>query len=115
MGQYMTPPDPRHNIADDLRGSPREHYSYRQMIAPMFDGRIPPPDRFFEVVCGDISTGGFSFYLGCRPEFEHLVVALGPRCDLTHLAARVVYVDEVHQDGGMLYRVGCCFTDRVCV
>jgi len=97
----------------DLRSSERHEYTHGQLIGPMIDGAPPMPSDFFEVVCKDISGGGISFYLDNPPDFDSLVVALGPPTSVAHFAARIAHVAQIEQDGTMRYQVGCQFTERV--
>ena len=97
----------------ELRASTRQAYGYRQRIAPMFGSRVPAPERFYEVLCGDISGGGISFYLDHRPEFDELVVALGQPPEVIYVAGRVAHVKPVVRGGAVMFRVGCSFSHRV--
>lgn len=99
--------------ATDKRTSPRRRYKYRQSIAPMYGGVIPPRRKFFEVICEDISGGGISFYLDQAPDFDQLVVALGRPPLLTYFTAEVVRTIERVIDGYQVYLVGCRFMGRV--
>ncbi len=97
----------------ERRTSPRKAYHYRQRIAPMVGGLLPPKRKFFEVQCRDISAGGFSFLLDRKPDFETLVVCLGRPPAETFFTARVVRCVEVQENGETWLLVGCRFTGRV--
>jgi len=101
------------NTLDEQRSSDRNSYAYRQMIAPMFGGRLPSEAEFFDVECHDICTGGFAFFVDALPPFDTLVVQLGRPPVLKHVRARVANVTEVKRDGAVTYRVGCRFTGQV--
>jgi PAS domain S-box-containing protein len=97
---------------ENRRSSPRREFRYRQHIAPMHDERLPPQDRFFEVVCEDISAGGIAFYMECPPTFKNLVVALGKHPHLSYLVAEVVRVQQKTIRGQKVCLVGCQFTGK---
>jgi hypothetical protein len=98
---------------EDFRVSQRHEYPYNQMIAPIHDDRMPTWDDFVKVPCGDLSGGGISLWLGEKPNFRELVVALGRPPSVMHFAARVVYAREGRRAGRMMYQVGCQFLRRV--
>lgn len=97
----------------EQRSSPRKAFHYLQPIAPIYHGRLPSHEDFFDAVCENISGGGIAFYLNRAPDFQDLVVALGQPPNLTHFSARVVRVAETLYDGKQAYLVGCRFTGRV--
>jgi len=97
----------------DRRRSPRRDYPYRQRIAPCQGGSLPGPEDFVEVVCRDISAGGFSFLTEEPPDFTDLVIALGRPPHVTHLAAGVRWVEEMEDDGKKQFLVGCQFRGRL--
>jgi hypothetical protein len=96
----------------DLRSSPRRQFPFTQLIAPARGSREPSRDEFVAVPCRDLSEGGISLYLSEPPEFDYLLVALGPSPTL-NVRARVVRVKEIERAGQTLYLVGCQFIDRV--
>lgn len=98
---------------DEYRRSPRKRYKYAQMIAPMYHGRVPKHEEFFEVTCHDLSSGGFSFYYHLDPRFTQLAVALGRFPLMSCFSARVVHVREVVVDGLTLFQIGCQFEGRL--
>jgi hypothetical protein len=97
----------------ERRSSPRRDYPYYQRIAPCHDGAIPRPADFFDVVCRDISAGGFSFLLDEPPGFTDLVVALGRPPHLTHFVAQVRRVIQTEAEGRRQFLVGCQFRGRL--
>lgn len=97
----------------EQRTSPRRAFHYYQLIAPMFDQRIPRRPEFFPVECRDISAGGIAFLFDRRPDFETLVVILGRPPAENYFTARVVRVAEDRHDGKLKYVIGCQFTGRV--
>jgi len=97
----------------EMRSSPRRTYQYRQVVAPLFGDKLPAKSHFFEVICQDISAGGFSFHLDMRPEFTRVVVGLGQLPRLTFFTADIVRVVEDEVDGRAQFLVGCRFTGRI--
>jgi len=97
----------------ERRTSPRRVYNYRQRIAPISDGQLPTPDDFYDVVCRDISAGGFAFVLDRPPEFESLVVELGLGDSASRFIGQVVRVLPLTEEGEEGYLVGCRFTGRI--
>ncbi len=97
----------------EMRSSPRRTYQYRQLIAPLLGDRLPARNRFFEVVCEDISAGGISFYLDTPPDFKRVVVGLGQAPQLTFFTADIARVAEKEVDGRRQFLVGCRFTGRI--
>jgi hypothetical protein len=68
---------------------------------------------FQQVLCHDISSGGFSFILPHPPEFDSIVVALGMPPNVTYLSGQIVHSRATNPDGQSLYIVGCRFLGRV--
>ncbi|MDZ7619253.1 MAG: PAS domain S-box protein [Patescibacteria group bacterium] len=97
----------------EMRSSPRRTYQYRQLIAPLIGDQLPPRNRFFEVVCEDISAGGIAFYLDTPPDFKRVVVGLGQSPQLTFFTATIARVAEKEVDGRRQFLVGCRFTGRI--
>ena len=93
----------------DKRSGQRSDFDCTQRIAPRYHGRTPVPREFFTVKCRDLSTGGISFTIDWEPDFDDLVVALGP----DHLTARVVRVSQAYDESGLVYLLGCQFTGRI--
>ncbi len=109
------PFQPLHRPAQghEMRSSPRRTYQYRQLIAPLIGDRLPARNRFFEVVCEDISAGGIAFYLDARPDFKRVVVGLGQPPRLTFFTAEIVRLSETDANGRPQFLVGCRFTGRI--
>jgi hypothetical protein len=97
----------------ERRRRPRRSYPYRQQIAPVIDGKMPPPEAFVEIECHDIAAGGFSYLAAQPPASNSLIVALGAPPKLTHLSAEVAHVNRMKQDGRTMYLIGCMYTGRV--
>ena len=97
----------------ERRASPRHHYPYVQMIAPYTDQRVPGPDAYFPVECKDISATGVAFFLDSAPDFQRLIMALGPPRRVTRVVCRVVRVAAAEVDGRRKYLVGCGFIGRM--
>jgi hypothetical protein len=79
----------------------------------MYGGCIPSRKDFVPVECRDISAGGVAFYMSGRPDFDHLVVALGRHPNQTFFTARVVRAEPTERDGQTQYLVGCRFSGRI--
>jgi PAS domain S-box-containing protein len=105
-----TPHDP---VGHERRSSPRRAYPYFQRIAPFQSGRTPAADQFRKVPFRDISSGGISFLLRCKPDFQRLVIELGRGGRLAYLAAEIVWVRQVQEGDATSFLVGCKFTGRV--
>lgn len=97
----------------EMRSSPRRTYQYRQLIAPLIGDRLPARNRFFEVICQDISAGGIAFYLDIPPDFKRVVVGLGQPPQLSFFIAQIVRVSEKEVSGRRQFLVGCRFTGRI--
>ena len=65
----------------------------------MFDGTLPTAEQFVEVVCEDISAGGFSFCLKQAPTFRYLVAGLGKPPAVVYFTAEAVRVQKKEIDG----------------
>ena len=82
------------------------------MLAP-YDGRnLPVQADFRQVQCHDISPRGFFFFLPERPDYEHLVVALGA-VPFTFFSAQIMHAKETVHGSIAQFLVGCRFTDRI--
>jgi hypothetical protein len=97
----------------DVRQTPRIEYAYYQQIAPVRNGKMPERSEFVRVACGDISQGGVSYVTPDEPDYESIVVALGPFNMTMFVVARVVSVKPIVAVNGQFFRVGCEFTERV--
>jgi len=102
------PPAP----AKDLRRAERCAFGYRQRIAPMFGRGLPSEEKFFEVVCKDISASGIAFFMDRPPDFDTLAVELGCPPNQSYFFAHVVRVTKVDRGGQKRYLVGCRFTGK---
>ena len=97
----------------ERRSSPRVNFECEQRIAPRYQDRTPVKREFFDVKCRDLSTGGISFVLDWKPDFEYLVVALGHGVSPDYLTAKVVRITRSKDESGQIYIVGCRFTGRI--
>ncbi len=79
----------------------------------MSKGLKPAQNAFIEVQCFDLSSGGFSFWLDGRPDFQMLIVALGVPPHEKLVSARVVRVEDISRQGQARFRVGCQFLRRI--
>ena len=96
----------------ERRGDGRHEYNQVQLLAP-YDGRsLPVQADFQQVQCHDISPRGFSFFLPKRPDYEHLIVALGA-VPFTFFSAQIMHADETVRGTSAHFLVGCQFTDRI--
>jgi hypothetical protein len=94
----------------EQRAAQRRRFDRIQLMAP-FDGmRLPGQSEFRPIECRDLSSGGFSFVVTRRADFDELVVALG-QVPFKFFTARVQ--NQTRLRGGRGYRVGCRFTGRI--
>lgn len=100
-------------INQERRRRPRRSYPYRQSIAPVIQGAMPPKSAFVEIECNDIAAGGFSFLSPQPPPSNSLIVALGVAPKLTYLKAEIVHVRRVQNEGRSMYLIGCSYIGRV--
>jgi PAS domain S-box-containing protein len=97
----------------DSQDYSRKPYPYIQRIAPWSGGRLPAHRLFVEVLCRDISPTGVSFFFPRRPDFERVVVSLGPGENKVYVIAEVRHVANFNVDGRPAFAVGCQFLARV--
>jgi PAS domain S-box-containing protein len=97
---------------EERRRRPRLAYSYRQLIAPIVNGKLPSRQDFVELECHDIAVGGFSYYSPTPPASDQVVIALGIPPRLTFLIAQIVHVRRVTRDAKSFYLTGCMYTGR---
>ena len=76
----------------------RVPFSAEQRIAPFDGNRMPDPSEFITVQCCDLATGGLSFLLAERPDFDTLVIAFGEPPEVVYQAAQVVHCSDVLVD-----------------
>ena len=86
----------------------RRPYPFMQMVAPLFNGKMPGKDDFRPVRCHEISRGGISFLSPTPPPTDTYVIELGSPPRLSYLVAMVVHATRL--PGG--YLVGCQFVGR---
>jgi len=65
------------------------------------DGEIPNESEFIDVVCHDLTRGGFSFFMPDRPDFDSLVAAFSGGMGVIY-----VFAEIVHCDGVLVYPSG---------
>ncbi|MBN1851187.1 MAG: GAF domain-containing protein [Pirellulales bacterium] len=99
--------------SDERRASPRRSYPFHQLIAPIIGGRLPDRGAFHEVTCRDIGAQGLSFLVKEPPRYRQCVIALGSPPSFRFLAANVVHVTPIEQNGQPLYIVGCRYLSEV--
>ncbi len=73
---------------------------------------MPGVEQFREVPFRDISSGGVSFMLWCKPDFQHLVIELGRGGRQAYLSAEIVWIRQVEEGDAVAFLVGCKFTGR---
>lgn len=95
------------------RGPRRSSYRCIQRLAPCTGGQVPGMSEFREVVCQDLSAGGFSYLTPAPPEADILAVELGKAPVLIYVTACVVHISEVRSGAERQYLVGCRFTGRL--
>jgi len=98
--------------AKDLRRAERRDFGYWQRIAPMFGRGLPSQEKFFEVLCKDISASGIAFYADRPPDFNTLAVELGCPPEQSYFFAQVVRVSKADREGQKRYLIGCRFTGK---
>jgi len=102
-------------LNEDVNRRGRERRSYRcvQRLAPCTGEQVPSMSEFREVVCQDLSAGGFSYISSEAPDAETLVVELGKAPVLIYVTACVVHVSEVLTEAERQFLIGCRFTGRL--
>lgn len=95
------------------RGPRRSNYRCIQRLAPCTGDQVPGMSEFQEVVCQDLSAGGFSYLASAPPDTETLAVELGKAPVLIYVTACVVHVSEIRSGAERQYLVGCRFTGRL--
>lgn len=89
----------------------RRPYHVIQRMAP-WNGFLPEPSDYQEIVCNDLSTGGLSFFTKEMPATKDVVVTLGQDHGLLMQAEIVHYQRRQHADS-FSYYVGCRFIKRL--
>lgn len=102
-------------LAEDpnRRGPQRRNYRCIQRLAPCTGDQVPGMSEFREVICQDLSAGGFSYLTPTPPETDTLAVELGKAPVLIYVTACVVHVSEIQSGAERQYLVGCRFTGRL--
>jgi hypothetical protein len=116
----------------ESRKESKHPFKVFQSIAPYDGDGVPDESRFSQVLCRDLSQGGFSFVASEEPDYPTLVIALGDPPNQTHMVAEVVHFRQVRlldgerieivndpegngDDGreAPLFLVGCRFSGRL--
>jgi hypothetical protein len=84
-----------------------------QLVADYDGTEMPDQQHFRQVLCHDLSPGGFSFYSFEVPETSHLIVTLGKVPHFKFFVAEVVRVSEANTEHGHEYQIGCRFLRRL--
>ena len=95
------------------RGEPRRPFPVRQLIAPYVNGQLPTRGMFVQVLCHDISPGGFSFFDQEPPAYSSLIAALGAPSAPIFLCARILHIRATDSGSQSKFLVACRFTGRV--
>jgi diguanylate cyclase (GGDEF)-like protein len=96
-----------------LRQSQRFSVDKYQRIAPYLNETWSPNESFQEVLCRDLSTGGFAYLVPERPDYKRLVVELGAGKDRKYVVAVVKNCVRVGSGADGPFRVGCMFAGRL--
>jgi hypothetical protein len=104
---------PRESASTNRRNAPRHGFPGKHRVAPYRGGPTPLDDAFREVVCQDISTGGFSFYCREVPSTPKLAVHLSNEAVSLWLIAEICHSSPVDGDDGPMLLVGCRFVGRL--
>jgi len=90
-------------IAERRRPQRHSMLAYHRIAA--YHERIPEPSEFSPVLCHDLSTGGFSFFVEVIPTNKMLVVAFDHPDRVTYLKARIAHSENVrlYQSGHVEY------------
>jgi len=98
----------------DRRARSRCDYPYYQRIAPLHDDDdVPRPSSFQERKCHDISSRGFAFLTGQKPDYDRVVVAFGTPPTVVYLTADVRHATPKAGVSPAQFIVGCRYTGRV--
>lgn len=93
--------------AVEKRTSFRHAFLRHVEVLGLADGQRPSDsERFQEVLCEDLSTGGAAVFLKHAPDFRRFIIKLGQPSAPTYLLARVAHVEPV-------FRIGCQFVRRI--
>jgi hypothetical protein len=95
----------------ERRDGRRHPYCCFQLIAPMWEDRLPAASQFRLVQCVDLSAAGLLYLDHESPATPKLVVALGTDNPI-RLIAEVVREEIVVVDRQRVHRVACRFTGR---
>jgi hypothetical protein len=107
---------PETTAGADPRPCPRATrypYSKVQHAAPYSGDALPERSEFREVRCCNISKSGLAFIWQQPPDFEQVVVRLGPDARAIYLTARVVRSQPLNDDPAPAHLVACQSVDRV--
>ena len=98
--------------SDERRGSERIEYPVIQVAAPCSPGQPVRKWGFFRVRCRDISRGGICFFWPRKPDFDAVLVVLGPRPNALFLTARVAW-SKPAEGSESVFLLGCQFLEKV--
>jgi hypothetical protein len=96
----------------ERRGAERLEYPVIQVAAPCFPRQPACRWRFSPIRCRNISRGGISFYWPRTPDFEDVLVVLGPRAEAIFVTARVAWFKRV-EGSDTMFLVGCQFLQKL--
>jgi hypothetical protein len=93
----------------ERRHSQRFLYAAVQFMAAYDGTHLPQWSDFRRVYCRDLSTAGISCLLPERPDFEHVIFALGKPPNLLHVTAEVMNCRAAARG----FVVGCHFLAKI--
>ena len=79
----------------ECRKESKHPFRVFQSIAEYDGDGIPDESRFSQVLCLDLSQGGFSFVASEKPDYPTLVISLGDPPNQTHMVAEIVHFRRV--------------------
>lgn len=92
----------------------RYEYNCEQLMAPWTPGdSMPAPRDFRTVTCHDISVRGISFIVEERPQFDSVVISVGPRSSPVYMLSEVEDYKAVYMHDQVGYLVSCRFVRRI--
>jgi hypothetical protein len=98
----------------ELTTTERYQFNCSQRAAPWVPGEpLPIAADFQPVKCRDVSAGGISFFWPDKPDFDHVVIAIGTAETPIYMAAQIVHSKAVFMFGEVGYLIGCKFTKRI--
>jgi len=92
----------------------RYHFTCTQRAAVwMPDEPYPLASDFRPVKCRNLSAAGISFLWPDKPEFDHVIMAIGPTGSPIYIAAEIVHSKAVFMFNEVGYLIDCKFKKRI--